>query len=267
MDLIGGKKPSTFQLGFAATSIEHQFDYYNILRRGIIERHPRDVREQQSLLSHLFYFADLLEESPDAPKALEILVCEVSLLIPEWLSFTLCNFTAAYFAAARTLRWIYESVIASSAATIDQSLLYENRKPGKPLGLKQFVKWLRDYDMDRVKLSRRKRRTILKRMGLSDKEVESADKVFSNLCKFVHVSGRYFRYHRIPDLVYNRSNFNGVTRLAVQTMDLTLYCLIHTISNHWDVSGFLSAYKDVFKPRSLNAIRKSNFPLTWQALD
>ncbi len=259
---VGGRRPSRAQLDLAASNIDYQFSYYDGLRRALYAYRPRDVTEQHALLGHLFLFGDLLEESRGVPKVLETTANEISLLIPEWLAFMLCNFTGAYPTAARTLRWIFESGIASTAAVLDRSLLIENSHSKKPLSSHQFREWLRDYDNQRVSLGRTKRDRILERIGLTATERATARETFETLCKFVHISSRHFSYIRVPDITMNLPNFNRISKLAYRTMDLVLYGMIHAIQAHWQVRSFLVGYEEVFEPRSFQAVRKTSFPLT-----
>lgn len=112
-------------------------------------------------------------------------------------------------------------------------------------------------------LTGKKRGKILEVIGLGLEEQVASNLTYRQLCKFVHISSKNFRYEGIPDLVLNLKKFDQVSKLANQTMDLTFYCLIRSISKNWPgIVPLLRGWSQSFNPRAFQSLRKSNFPMT-----
>lgn len=103
-------------------------------------------------------------------------------------------------------------------------------------------------------------------IGLSKEERQSMEKLYGDLCKFSHVSEKYFEYHRVPDLVLDLETFDHVSELARQIMDLILYSMIRAISTHHDTEAFFESYSALFDVGSMHWMRSEKFPLTQRVL-
>lgn len=134
------RDPTKIRFDMSKREILYQWSYYRDLLRELLTQRPDDVVEQYNFLRHLFLFSDILEEDPDVPTILKTTKVELSLLIPEWLGFMLCHFNSAYSVGARTLRWMYESAVASTASILDGSIFFNAISVGAPLSLQQFKK-------------------------------------------------------------------------------------------------------------------------------
>jgi hypothetical protein len=266
--ISGNLLPSEIRLKLTRSNLEYQWSYYEQLLDIVISDRPDDVVEQNNFLHHLFLLADLITNQEDPPPrnaipTLKVVDIELSLLIPEWLGFMLNNFLGAYPAAARTLRWIFESAVASASSQIDGSI-FEKVQKGEPLTAAMFRSWLMRYDNRQASLPRP---NALKVLELSTAERAKTNKLYADLCKFTHVSARYYRRLRIPDLVLDWKYFDLISKYATRTMDLALYCIITAMSSQWDISPFLGSYADWFSPNHMDALRKDKFPLTMRAIN
>jgi hypothetical protein len=249
-----------YDWGDAAYDLEAESRYYGEMYRSIIHYRPQIVADQFGILHHVFILGDLfteLDESP--PKTLKIIRLEIPLLIRQWIGFRICNYVGAYSAAARTLRWIYESTLASTVAVTNASLLL-GKTTTKPMSESQFRKWLWKYDHQTVTFPRR---DAIGAIGLSQKDQTRYNDLYTTLCKFSHVSAKHFVHPGwIPDLQLNLKDFDAVSRYAYRTMDLALYGIIKAIVSQWDVKVFLRGYREWFRPDSAFAVRREKFPLT-----
>jgi hypothetical protein len=241
-----------------------QWKYYSELISHSLRTRPSHANEQYNFLNHLFLFKDLLSDPDDPPptdkiSVLRVPYVELSLLVPEWLGFMLCNFVGVYPAAARTLRWIYESSLASAAAVLNSSVFPEVRGKSSSLTETQFRRWLRLNDLGQAKFQRK---LALRALGLGLHQQTSLDELYRELCKYAHISGEQFAEWSTPDIVFSRTYFDRISRLASRTMDLTLYCLVRSISSQWDIKRFLIGYSSWFHPRDMMSLRRARFPLT-----
>lgn len=250
------------------SSLRYQLRYYNHLFTGIIRLRPQVVVDQQNTLHHILLLGDLFEPDANPPKILSITSLETSFLIQEWLSFMLCNYVGAYSAASRTLRWIYESTLASTLALVNPSILL-----GKPvkhsLTENQFRTWLWQYDHGEIRFPRRIE--ALRAIGLPMKEQIRYDGLYSMLCKYIHISAKHFHGPEpTPDLVLNLKHFDAVSRYAYRIMDLATFCIVKSVISQWfsdDVRGFFEGYLGWFNARHDFAIRRERFPLTIRLLE
>lgn len=216
------------------------------------------------ILHQVLLLSDLFEPEYHPPKTLTITSLEISFLIPEWLSFMLCDYLGAYSSAARTLRWIYESALASAVATLDGSLLLGGTP--KSLTKSQFRKWLWKYDHQKMTNVSFPRKNALRVIGLPSMDQTRYIELYSTLCKFSHVSEKHFVHPEpIPDLVFNLKQFDAVSRYAYKTMDLAFFCVIKAILSQWhsdDVNNFFHGYLGSYSARQIYSVRRDRFPLT-----
>ena len=104
-----------------------------------------------------------------------------------------------------------------AVACIAPSLLDEGYC-GRKMELKEFEEWLTLYDKRAKKLYREK---ILKALGLP---VEELQKLYSDLCKYVHISERSFDHRMIwPNIQYLPEKFDEVFALLMKTIDLIFW--------------------------------------------
>jgi len=119
---------------------------------------------------HLLPFFDLadfyLQKDPVKFGPVKTLLYTQALFLHEWNSIMLNLLSGCHYAAARTLRWIYETLICAAMSTIDGSIL--DGKEAKPMMLERFQKWLIHYDSGKTHL---KKKEILQKLGASDDEV------------------------------------------------------------------------------------------------
>jgi len=249
-----------YNWGDAAYDLEVESKYYGEMYRSIIDHRPQIVADQFGILHHVFILGDLFTELDEPPpKTLKITRLEIPLLIRQWIGFRICSYVGAYSAAARTLRWIYESTLASTVAATNGSLLL-GRTITKPMSESQFRKWLWKYDHQMVTFPRK---DAIRAIVLSQKDQARYNELYSTLCKFSHLSAKHFVHPGwVPDLQLDLKDFDAVSRYAYRTMDLALYCIIKAIVSQWDVKGFLRGYRDWFRADSDFAVRREKFPLT-----
>jgi hypothetical protein len=252
-------------LGETAEHLASRAQYYGGRYQSIIKYRPRVIIDQYRLLWHLDLLDQLLTEDPQflgsplRPKTLQITGLQVALVFREWLGFLVSHYVGAYYAAARTLRWVYESSVASAVALIDGRLLLGNTAR-RTLTLGQFRKWLRLYDAN---LTHFPRRTGLDAIGLTPTEQIEYNRLYSSLCKFSHLSARSFvPVSLVGDLVLDMKYFDAIARYAYDTMDLALYCILKATISQWDITDFLKSYLLCFKSGDRYAIRKEKFSLT-----
>lgn len=250
------------KVGYTDAALKDQLRYYNSMFQNIIKHRPQTVVDQQNLLHHILLLNDIFEPELAPPKTLRITSLELSFLIQEWLSFMLCNYLGAYSAAARTLRWIYESTVASTVALINASLLL-GKTVTRPLTYAQFRTWLWQYDHHKVKFPRKE---AIKLIGLPPKDQPRYDVLYSSLCKYSHISAKHFIPPKpTPDLVLNLDYFDAVSRYGYRTIDLAIFCIIKAIISQWDtkqVRDFFQSYFDWYSARQILAVKREKFPLT-----
>jgi hypothetical protein len=234
--------------------------YYMEMYRSVIKNRSQVVVDQFHILYNLFLLGDLfteLEEEP--PRALNIIQLEMPLIFREWISFRICTYVAAYPAAARTLRWIYESSLASTIAVVSSSLL--GGTSNKPLSVSQFRRWLWKYDHRKAKLPMK---DGLAAIGLSTQDQARCLRLFSTLCKYSHLSERLvMRPEWLPDLQFYPTKFDAISRLAYKTTDLALYSIIRAITCHWELKEFWESYLDRFRADSEYGVSKRKLPLAY----
>ncbi len=236
--------------------------YYSGLYNTTIASRPRIALDHYHLLYHLDLLGVLLTEDLDSPrpKTLEITALEVSLLFHEWIGFVVSQYMGAYYAAARTLRWIFESSLGSAIALIDGRLLLGHTVT-RTLTLGQFKRWLRLYD---ARLASFPRKDGLRVIGLSSTQQDAYNELYSSLCKFSHLSARSFGTVRpVADLVVDMKYFDAIAKYAYRSMDLALYCILKATISQWDITEFLDTYLPWFRTGSSNSLRNRKFPLTF----
>lgn len=231
-----------------------------LMYRSPIRHRPRVVIDQFHVLYNLFLLGDLfteLEETP--PRALNIIQLELPLIYREWISFRICAYVAAYPAAARTLRWIYESSLASTIAVVSNSLL--GVTSNKPLSVSQFRKWLWKYDHRKAKLPIK---SGLAAIGLSIQDQVRFLELYITLCKYSHLSERLIiRPGWLPDLQFEPAKFDAISRLAYKTADFAFYSIIKAITSHWELKEFWKSYLERFREDSEYGIKKQKLPLAY----
>ncbi len=247
-------------IGAANQDLIDKSQYYMRMYRSPIIHRPQVVVDQFHILYNLFLLGDLfteLEETP--PRALNIIQREMPLLFREWISFRICTYVAAYPAAARTLRWIYESSLASTIAVVSSSLL--GGTSNKPLSVSQFRKWLWKYDHRKAKFPMK---DGLVAIGLSTQDQARYLELYSTLCKYSHLSERLvIRPGWLPDLQFDPTKFDAISRFAYRTTDLAIYSIIRAITCHWELKEFWKSYLDRFRADSEYGVGKLRLPLTY----
>jgi hypothetical protein len=253
-------------LGELEEHLANRAKYYGERYQAIVEFRPRVVMDHYNVLWHLDLLEQLLIEELDEPRpaTLRITAVQVSLLFQEWLGFLSSHYIGAYYAAARTLRWIYESSVASAVALIDGRLLLGRTAP-RTLSLGQFRRWLRQYDAGSVRFPRR---LGLGAVGLSPAAQNTYNNLYGSLCKFSHLSAQSFvPVSPIGDLVLHMKYFDAIARYAYESMDLALYCVLKATMSQWNITEFLDSYLPLFKAGQLHAVRRSKFPLTFDLIN
>ena len=143
-------------------------------------------------------------------------VCILTLRI--FLELQANLFQGAYHSAGRSLRWLYETNVAGATACINPSLLDERYSNSTSLDLDEFEDWLDRYDKQDVRL---KRKQIFVSFGLPADELS---KLYSDLCKYVHVSKASFdKGLDWPKLQYISEKFDKIFEFTKKTLDLVLW--------------------------------------------
>jgi len=257
----GRRSPRSSGIWSANEDLIEKSRYYMEMYRSVIKNRPQVVVDQLHLLYNLFLLGDLfteLEERP--PRALNVIQLELPLIFREWISFRICTYVASYPAAARTLRWIYESSLASTIAVVSSSLL--GGTSNKPLSVSQFRKWLWKYDHRKARFSMK---DGLAAIGLSTRDRARSLKLYGGLCKYSHLSERLVRQNPewLPDLQFYPAKFDAISRLAYRTADLALYCIIRAITTHWELKEFWKSYLDRFRADLEYGVSKRKLPLAY----
>jgi hypothetical protein len=244
--------------------LTRRVEYYSGLYRTTLKCRPEVAIDYYNLLYHLDLFDVLLtEEYEDRPRTLRIAALEVQLLFHEWLGFVVDHCIGSYYAAARTLRWIYESSLGSAMALIDGRLLL-GATARRHLTINQFRKWLRQYD---ARLVYFRRKDGLNAIGLTSAQQKACNGLYSSLCKFSHLSTRSFvPISTIADLVLDMKHFDAIAGYGYRTMDLALYCILKSTMSQWDIADFLPEYLPYFKKGNAYSVRREKFPLTLSLL-
>lgn len=257
----------------AKSGIKYEWSYLEELMKAALERKCEQSTDLHNLLYHILLLCDLGEDlvRQNRDKG-EIVLVQNKLIIRDWLDFMFCLFHGGYSGAARTLRWLLESTIYSSVATIDGEKLTGNPKNKGLMGIEEFRDWLRLYDERKAHLERKK---ILEALGFASVEVNEINRLYYKLCKRVHLSRKTFaeEFTRIPDLTFEEKEFDEIYNLAIETMDVVICSLIKGYSSAFgedEVCGFLSAYRDWFvsgAPEQPLFVEERNFPLTIRLID
>jgi hypothetical protein len=261
---MSSKPNSSSSRLFVPDELTRRAEYYGGLFKTSLECRPQVAIDFYNLLYHLDLFDVLLtEEYGDRPKTLRITALEVSLIFHEWLGFVVDHCIGSYYAAARTLRWIYESSLGSAVALIDGRLLL-GPSGRRHLTLNQFENWLRQYDAHSVTFPRRR---SLGAIGLSLTQQQSCNDLYSSLCKFSHLSTKSFvPVSSIAEMVVDVKHFDVIANYAYRAMDLALYCIIKATVSQWDISDFLASYLPYFRTGEPYVVRRRKFPLTLSLL-
>jgi hypothetical protein len=142
-------------------------------------------------------------------------VCSLSLR--SFLEVQASLFSGAYHSAGRTLRWLYETNLAGSAACLNASLLDNAYSSTSNLSSDEFVDWLERYDNREVQLSRK---SIFDFYKLT---AEPLNMLYADLCKYSHVSTVSFdRAETHPNLQFLENRFDETFGIMTKTLDFSL---------------------------------------------
>ena len=191
---------------------------YMINVTGLTFEEKKDACEEIiDFLNRLFVMGDIAQDIYMTEKVgLPYYVC--SLTVRSFLELQANLFQGAYHSAGRTLRWLYESNVAGATACISPSLLDERHKESTSMNLKEFENWLDQYDKREQKLKRTK---IFNFFGLPSADLS---KLYSDLCKYVHVSKVSFdKELDWPKLQYIEGKFDEILNLTKKTLDLVFW--------------------------------------------
>jgi len=181
------------------------------------------------------FFCDLfdahIETDYEVYKKLQIMSFTGQSFIHEFEGLIVNFIYGAYSSAARTTRWILESTLASTIATIDSSIMNTNYT--NSMSLQQFQNWLEKHDSEPNNYVINKK-LICEKLGLSNK-FDHVKNIYAQLSKFSHLSTKTFsRPYADPNfhtrLSINQPLFNNVFSLTIQTIDLSLFCFIQVLS-------------------------------------
>ncbi len=257
----------------AKSGIKYEWSYLEELMKVALERKSEQSTDLHNLLHHVLLLCDLGEDlvRQNRDKGETVLV-QNKLIVRDWLDFMFCLFHGGYSGAARTLRWLLESTICSSVATIDGEKLTGNPKNKGIMSMKEFRNWLRLYDERKAHLNIKR---VLKALGFASVEVNKINRLYGKLCKRVHLSRKTFaeEFTQIPDLTFEEKEFDEIYNLAIETMDVVICSLIKGYSSAFgedEVRRFLDAYRNWFvsgAPEQPSSVRERNFPLTTKLID
>jgi hypothetical protein len=154
-----------------------------------------------------------------------------------------------YSSSARTLRWILESGLSTYAACKNGYLLTNNQSDrDRRLSYTKYIRWLKKIDNRQLKFTGPNRINILRSLGFNPNEVKEAEKLYSNLCKHIHLSQISFNmdYVEIPDLTVVLEEFSTIYRLNCKSMDIVMFSLLKSYEFLDNIEDFKDSYRDWF---------------------
>ncbi len=268
------------------SSIEHDLNFIREqIQEALLNARTKQFIKLNCFPQHLFPFSDLASEYLDIDKRkykhVAILYCDIDLLYHEWSAIMLNLLSGAHSAAARTLRWILETTLGATVAVVDGSIL-DNSKPHAPLSVAGFQNWLRKYDSNNRQF-RLHRDKILLTLGASQAELSDEQRLYSDLCKYSHLSETSF-IKRVKSgwfdvgLNTNYPLFDRVYVLALRTADYILFSIIQAFAKITQMDdqyvGFIDSYG--FHNFGLNVapdfrkewitLRPTDLPVTWKVV-
>jgi len=183
-----------------------------------------------------------------------------------YLGFMYSMLFGDYFSSARSLRWIYEGGLAAFGASRDGEVLTGDHNDSGYLSIAKFERWMRDLDLrkPRAKFGPTNRERILMLLGLSQEERDRYKGLYSDLCRYSHLSKISLRRDTlVPNLTIDLREFSRVYRMNVRTMDLYMFAILKSYEAIDGIEIFLNGYRSWFSPgNSHTRLLASGFPLT-----
>ncbi|MDR0372145.1 MAG: hypothetical protein LBI79_01060 [Nitrososphaerota archaeon] len=157
----------------------------------------------------------------------------VPLITRAYLEMEACLLEGAYHSAKRTLRWMHETSMIGTVACVNAKLLgvdskwlsekakWLNDPYDKTLSIQQFEEMLQAYDEHKLKFDSN---VLYKQIGLSNHDRKKLYKLYSDLCKYVHLSRESFDLEcRWSNLQFMPEQFDVTYDLVLRTMDFVFY--------------------------------------------
>lgn len=193
----------------------------------------------------------------------------------EFSAFTAELLSGAYDGAARTLRWIFETVVKTFAAVIDKSALTGKIVDrDKAIDLDSFIELIEESESRHKIVSAKKsycktireempvgirsivRRIRRKLVGLTYEKYKNYHvilQLYHELSKYAHTSTRTTLNRLItedfsPYLYYDDQRFVEVHILALRTIDVALWLLLHSMAAELRFQNFLQYSESLGRP-------------------
>ncbi len=266
------------------STFENFLHDYPLVGVGNLQQKRPQLQKLSNIQYDYIYLCDFIDEFLRDSREydpLQILSFTGVTFIHEINGIMLDFLHGAYTSSARTLRWILETSLGASIATIDGKILDPNSVNG-PMTVKEFLNWLEKYDRNQRDF-RVDRKTILTKLKVKKKKITELENTYKQLCKYTHLSNFMFSRPLSDPNFHTQYNvnpklFDSVFSLLLKTIDVSLYSFLYSIEKvigkTIDIKKFMKYYKieNFGFPLSYSERKQAGFllpreiPLTWKKL-